>query len=77
MLITVFILGPKFPAEKPTVTLRSVINLHCNKPFFHQLTSYPYSPRWKVEEMINRLLNELLTVAVPKFKADSLALKQC
>lgn len=68
--------GNKFPAEKPMVTLRSVSHLHCNKPFIYQLTGYPYSPRWKVDEMINRLLSELVVTAIPKFKIDSQAVKQ-
>lgn len=64
-----FVVGDKFPAEKPIVTLRSVTKLNGNKLFTQQLEGYPYSPRWKVEEMIQRLLSELLT-AVPKFKEE-------
>lgn len=63
----IIIAGNKFPSEKPVVTLRSVCNMNYGKPCNVTLNNYSYSPRWKPEEMVNRLFKEL-TEVIPKFK---------
>lgn len=65
--LTVLFLGNKFPAEKPTVVVRSVYNFHFKKPVTVTINTYSYSPRWKPEEMITKLFKDL-TENIPKLR---------
>lgn len=64
-----FIAAPKFPAEKPQVTLSSLYTLHFDKPYACTV-DYPYDPEWTPEAMVKKLFEEL-QIIVPKFKMDS------
>ncbi|KAK5649325.1 hypothetical protein RI129_000354 [Pyrocoelia pectoralis] len=61
-------LGDKFPQEKPKITLNSIYNLKNDKPYSQNLDSCPYSPRWKCDEIIKRLLAHLQE-QIPQFHA--------
>lgn len=48
-----------FPLEKPLIYLRSLLHKRRNKVFSEELDNYPFSPRWDVEQMVQRLIDYL------------------
>ncbi|KAB0800437.1 hypothetical protein PPYR_06177 [Photinus pyralis] len=66
--LVIICLGDKFPQEKPKLTLNSIYYLKNDKPYSQILDAYPYSPRWKCDEIIKRLLI-YLQEQIPKFHA--------
>lgn len=60
-------LGKKFPLENPKVTLKSIYHDTNGKLKKHEIENYPYSPRWSGNEMVSRILKNLLE-EIPKFK---------
>ncbi|KAF6033478.1 BRE [Bugula neritina] len=60
-----------FPEKQPKLTFRSVYHTDsAEKPFSKSTRSYPWSPRWLPQEMIERLQSFVAEV-VPNFQKIS------
>ncbi len=44
-----------FPQEKPTLFLQSVYHRLHHMPCQSEINDYPYSPRWSVDELVDRM----------------------
>lgn len=61
-------IGNKFPQEKPSLILRSIYNKKANgEPHSLKVNNYPYSPQFKLEEMVNKMMKHVQDFA-PTFK---------
>ncbi|XP_050445514.1 BRISC and BRCA1-A complex member 2-like [Cataglyphis hispanica] len=68
-----FHLPSTFPKEKPQVTLQSVYHMTSQGTLYKEvLDDIPYSPRWQIVLMVDKLLTYILENAVKKFQANSM-----
>ncbi|XP_011156053.2 BRISC and BRCA1-A complex member 2 [Solenopsis invicta] len=71
--IVQFHLPSIFPKEKPQITLQSVYHMTSQGTLYKEvLDETPYSPRWPMKVMINKLLTYIIETAVHKFQANSI-----
>ncbi|XP_011637553.1 BRISC and BRCA1-A complex member 2-like isoform X1 [Pogonomyrmex barbatus] len=68
-----FNLSSTFPKEKPQITLQSVYHMTAQGTLYKEiLDDVPYSPRWSMMIMVNKLLTYIIETAVQKFQANSI-----
>jgi len=60
-----------FPTGQPKLTFQSIYHLHNEKPFTTMKDTYPYSPRWSVEELIERTRTFIISY-LPTFQNTSI-----
>ncbi|XP_018045422.1 PREDICTED: BRCA1-A complex subunit BRE-like [Atta colombica] len=61
-----------FPKEKPQITLQSVYHMTSQGILYREvLDDAPYSPRWPMKLMVDKLLTYIIENAVQKFQANS------
>jgi len=61
-----------FPKEKPQITLQSVYHMTSQGALYKEvLDDVPYSPRWQITMMVDKLLTYIIENAVQKFQANS------
>lgn len=62
-----------FPKDKPQITLQSVYHMTSQGTMYTEvLDEVPYSPRWPIIQMVNKLLTYIIENAVQKFQANSI-----
>ncbi|KYQ50194.1 BRCA1-A complex subunit BRE [Trachymyrmex zeteki] len=62
-----------FPKEKPQITLQSVYHVTSQGILYREvLDDAPYSPRWPMKLMVDKLLTYIIENAVQKFQANSI-----
>ncbi|XP_018406931.1 PREDICTED: BRCA1-A complex subunit BRE-like [Cyphomyrmex costatus] len=62
-----------FPKEKPQIALQSVYHLTSQGILYREvLDDVPYSPRWSMKLMVDKLLTYIIENAVQKFQANSI-----
>ncbi|XP_077269216.1 BRISC and BRCA1-A complex member 2 [Temnothorax americanus] len=67
-----FNLSSIFPKEKPQITLQSVYHMTSQGTLYKEvLDDVPYSPRWSIMLMVDKLLTYIVESAVQKFQANS------
>ncbi|XP_011702685.1 PREDICTED: BRCA1-A complex subunit BRE-like [Wasmannia auropunctata] len=68
-----FHLPSSFPKEKPQITLQSVYHMTSQGTLYNEvLNDVPYSPRWPIRIMVDKLLTYIVENAVQKFQANSI-----
>lgn len=68
-----FYLPSTFPKEKPRVILQSIYHVTVQGTLYKEiLDEMPYSPRWPIPLMIEKLLTYIMESAVQKFQANSI-----
>jgi len=68
-----FNLPSTFPKEKLQITLQSVYHMTSQGTLYKEvLDDVPYSPRWPIKIMVDKLLTYIIENAVQKFQANSI-----
>ncbi|XP_011880926.1 PREDICTED: BRCA1-A complex subunit BRE-like [Vollenhovia emeryi] len=68
-----FNLPSTFPREKPQIALQSVYHMTSQGTLYREvLDDVPYSPRWPIMLMVDKLLTYIIETAVQKFQANSI-----
>lgn len=62
-----------FPTDRPQITLQSVYHLTSQGTLYKEvLDDVPYSPRWPITQIVDKLLKYIMENAVQKFQTNSI-----
>lgn len=68
-----FHLSSGFPKDKPRIILQSIYHVTAQGTLYKEiLDDTPYSPRWPIPLIVEKLLTYIMESAVQKFQANSI-----